>query len=86
MAGESELRELLKSEINQLNEEGKVIDCDFWLNEINSCENDKEKLMQVYKKLCDLPVREDYGYIEPSELEDIYAESDIKKLSDDEYK
>ena len=85
MAGECELRELLKVELYQLKEEGREIDIDFWLKEIDSCNNEKAKLMDVYARLCDLPVKADYPYIEPSELDEIYAESDINELPDDKY-
>ncbi|MBQ1206004.1 MAG: ADP-ribosylglycohydrolase family protein [Clostridia bacterium] len=83
MAGECELRELLRAELDQLKEEGKTVDREFWLKEIDACNNEKEKLMAVYARLCDLPTRDDYPYNEPSELEEIYAESDINTLPDD---
>lgn len=86
MAGECELRELLKVELNQLNEEGKCVDRDYWLARIDGCNNDKALLLEVYNELCALPEREDYPYTEPSELEEIYSESDISTLDDDVYK
>lgn len=85
MAGECELRELLKVELYQLKEEGREIDIDYWLNEINACNNEKAKLMEVYSKLCELPVKADFPYTEPSELDEICSESDINKLPDDKY-
>ncbi len=85
MAGYDRLYGLLIEELNQLFEEGRDIDREAYRARINACNEDKAKLMEIYQELCALPMRADYPYNEPSELEEIYAESDIDKLSDDKY-
>ncbi len=85
MAGYDRLYGLLIEELNQLFEEGRDIDREAYRERINACNEDKAKLMEIYSELCALPMRADYPYNEPSELEEIYAESDIDKLSDDKY-
>ena len=85
MAGYDRLYGLLIEELNQLFEEGRDIDREAYRARINACNEDKAKLMEIYQELCALPIRADYPYNEPSELEEIYAESDIDKLFDDEY-
>ncbi|MBQ8895934.1 MAG: ADP-ribosylglycohydrolase family protein [Clostridia bacterium] len=85
MAGYDRLYALLIEELNQLSQEGRDIDCEKYRERINSCNEDKQSLMQIYSELCALPMRADYRYNEPSELEEIFAESDINKLPDDKY-
>ncbi len=85
MAGATTLNELLKIELEQLSEEGRSVDADYWKTKIEECNNDKSKLMEVYAELCALPMREDYPYVEPTELDEIEKESDISSLPDDVY-
>ena len=85
MAGYDTLPMLLQEELNQLFEEGRVIDREVWKERILSCGADKEKLMAVYAQLCELPMRADYPYDEPSALDEIEAQSGISSLPDDVY-
>ncbi len=85
MAGYDRLYALLIEELNQLSQEGRDIDTDSFRKRINECNENKQELMAIYSELCSLPMRSDFPYNEPSELEDIYAESDIDKLEDDKY-
>lgn len=85
MAGYERLSDLLREEVNQLLQEGRQIDADFWRGQIDACENDREQLMSIYAKLCALPMREDFPYVEPSELDEIEAESNIADLRKDVY-
>lgn len=86
MAGAARLKDVLLEEVVQLFDEGRAIDVDFWRNRINETEKgDSERLMEIYSDLCGLPMKEDNPYNEPSELEEIFAQSDIDKLPEDEY-
>lgn len=85
MAGYTKLSALLLEELNQLFEEGREIDRDEWREKINACNDDKPKLMDIYDQLCALPMREDYPYVEPTELDEIEKESDVSLLPDDVY-
>lgn len=82
MAGAAMLKDHLYAELEQLSQEGRMIDADFWRKKIDECNNEKEKLMTVYSQLCQLPMRSDYPYIEPTELEEIEQESDASSLED----
>ena len=83
MAGYDRVFGLVREEVNQLFEEGREIDREKYLELINANAENKAKLMEIYDSLCALPMRSDYKYNEPSELEEIYAESDISTLPDD---
>lgn len=85
MAGYDRLCSLLTEELNQLFEEGREIDREAYRARIKACDEDKAGLMEIYSELCSLPMRSDFKYNEPSELEEIYAESDINTLPDDKY-
>lgn len=85
MAGYDRVFGLVREEVNQLFEEGREIDREKYLELINANAENKAKLMEIYDSLCALPMRSDYKYNEPSELEEIYAESDIGTLPEDKY-
>ena len=85
MAGYDRLFGLIKEEVNQLFQEGRDIDCDAFRARIDACNEDKAALMAVYNEMQALPMRSDFKYSEPSELDEIYNESDISTLPDDEY-
>ena len=85
MAGYDRVFGLVREEVNQLFEEGRDIDREKYLELINVNAENKAKLMEIYDSLCALPMRSDYKYNEPSELDEIYAESDINTLPDDKY-
>ena len=85
MAGYDRVFGLVREEVNQLFEEGRDIDREKYLAMINANAENKAKLMEIYAELCALPMRSDYKYNEPSELDEIYAESDINTLPDDKY-
>lgn len=85
MAGYDRLYALLMEEVNQLSQEGRDIDCEKYRERINFSNEDKNLLMDIYSELCGLPMRADYEYIEPTELDEIYSESDINSLPDDKY-
>lgn len=86
MAGYDRLYALVLEEVNQLFEEGRVIDREAYRARINACNEDKKVLMDIYNEMQELPMREDFKYVEPSELDEIFDESDIDSLPDDEYK
>ena len=71
MAGYQILSTLLKEELDQLTEEGRLFDREEMASRIREAENDRDKLMRLYTEMCGLPVREDYVYTEPSEYEEI---------------
>ena len=79
MAGYNTLSTLLTEELDQLFEEGRAIDKEAFRARISSCES-KEQLMALYAELRALPMREDYPYDEPSELDAIEAQSDASTL------
>ena len=85
MAGYDRLYALLIEELNQLSQEGRDIDVESYRTRINACNEDKAALMAIYSELCNLKCREDFPYVEPSELDEIYAESDVDSLPDDKY-
>ena len=71
MAGYQILSTLLKEDLDQLTEEGRLFDREEMASRIREAENDRDKLMRLYTEMCGLPVREDYVYTEPSEYEEI---------------
>ena len=79
MAGYNTLSTLLTEELDQLFEEGRAIDKEAYRARIASAES-KEQLMALYAELQALPMREDYPYAEPSELDAIEAQSDASTL------
>ena len=85
MAGYNKLSTLIVDEVEQLLKEGKKIDANQLNEEIYRCYEDKNKLMEIYHKIQNSPNIEDYKYVEPSLLEEIYLESDISLLPDDTY-
>ena len=76
MAGSANLKELLKEEVNQLYQEGRKITPSEWLAKIEAAA-DKAGLMRIYGELCSLEMRDDFPYIEPSELDGIEGESEM---------
>lgn len=86
MAGVADTKELLLEEIVQLSQEGREIDVDAWRQRIQNCDHsDKTTLKAMYDELCELPMRHDFPYYEPTELDEIFAASDIDKLPEDKY-
>ena len=85
MAGYNTLSTLLQEELDQLNEEGKAFNRDELCNRIISCGDDKSKLMEIYTDIQNLPMRKDFGYSEPSELEKIEEQSNVAALPEDAY-
>lgn len=73
MAGYQPLSVLLKEELDQLQEEGRVFDRQSWEEQIDRAGGDREMLMALYRRMCALPVREDFAYTEPSEYAAIQA-------------
>ncbi len=82
MAGYNTTEILLREEADQLYEEGKQIDIACVNQEITACGGDIEKLKVLYAKMCSLPQREDYPYVEPDEYEDILRESGCTLVDD----
>ncbi len=72
MAGWDRLSGLVKLEVKQRREEG----CDVtgFEEKVHQAEEDESLLMQVYEELMELPIRADFPYTEPSDLEGIRAE------------
>ncbi len=86
MAAAYRLKNLVLCELIQLSEEGKDFDIEALREEIKKVDNrDKAKLMEIYNKLSDLPMKKDYPYNEPSEFEDILKESEIHLLDEEKY-
>lgn len=86
MAGAARLKDLLLEEIVQLSQEGRKIDGEYWRKKVNECEySDSEKLMEIYGSLCALPVSEGFPYNEPTELDEIFAESNACNLAEDKH-
>ncbi|MFD0673558.1 ADP-ribosylglycohydrolase family protein [Cohnella sp. GCM10027633] len=72
MAGWDALDQLVKFEITQRTEEG--CDTSGMADKLAAiAPDDREKLMALYEELRALPIRPDFPYSEPSELEDIRA-------------
>ncbi|MBQ0109193.1 MAG: ADP-ribosylglycohydrolase family protein [Clostridiales bacterium] len=76
MAGYTTLYELLKEETKQLLDEGREIDREEFLRKIEECGGDREKLLALYNNMEALPMRKDYKYVEPTELEEIEKEAE----------
>lgn len=76
MAGYDKLENLLREELDQLAEEGKLFDKNEYLNKINSASGDMASLNAIYDELCELPCDPEFKYVEPSEYEDILKESE----------
>lgn len=74
MAGAANLKQLLLEEILQLRQEGRDINTEEWRARTEAC-GGKEELMRLYGEMSALPVRKDYEYTEPTELEEIERES-----------
>ncbi|MCL6605142.1 MAG: ADP-ribosylglycohydrolase family protein [Paenibacillus sp.] len=72
MAGWDSLYNLLKQEVIQRNEEG--CNTEGFVEKIEAAGNDRLKLMTLYEELMQLPIRSDFPFSEPSELEDIRKE------------
>lgn len=72
MAGWETLENLVREEVIQREQEG----CDVtgFKKRIEVAGTDEMQLMQVYNALMALPIRADFPYIEPSELEAIHAQ------------
>ncbi len=85
MAGYDRLYALLLEELNQLREEGRDIDCDSYRARLFDCHEDRQALMDIYSELCALPMRKDFPYVEPTELDEIEAQSAVNTLPDDVY-
>lgn len=85
MAGYDTLYNLLREEISEICEEGRAADRQKLCEMLDACGSDKTKLMQVYAYMCSLPMRGDFGYSEPSELDEIRAQSNIANIKDDVY-
>lgn len=71
MAGYRSLDFLLKEELVQLEEEGKVFDRQDMTNRINLYQNDRQKLMELYAQMQQIPTGEDFKYYEPSDYKTI---------------
>ena len=64
---------LLTEELDELEEEGRLLDRGAFLREIEACGDDQNRLLEVYDKLRRLPMRPDFPYQEPSDYEEILA-------------
>jgi len=86
MAGAAKLKDLVTEEVNQLREEGRDIDVKYWREKIAETDYaDKDKLLEIYNQIINLPVKKDFPYNEPSDLEAIFAASGIASLPEDKY-
>ena len=61
MAGYQTLNILLKEELDQLAEEGRVFDRKEMEDRIQKAGQDRQALMRLYEEMGRLPVREDYA-------------------------
>jgi len=84
MAGYNKLEVLLREELDQLAEEGKLFDKAAFLKKIDDAAGDIAKLNSIYDELCALPTDPNFKYIEPSEYDEILKESETTLV--DEYK
>lgn len=73
MARWNSLQSLVEAEIVERREEG----CDVtgFQERVAACAGDLDRLMEVYQELSALPIRPDFPYREPDELEEILAAS-----------
>jgi ADP-ribosylglycohydrolase len=69
MAGWTLLDTLVQNEVVQRKEEG--CDVEGYAERVEAAGTDQEKLMAIYNELMALPIRSDYPYEEPSELNEI---------------
>ena len=65
-----ELRSLVRVEIVTRYEEGFDIDVDAYLKKVEKASGGKE-LLELYHELFDIPLRDDYPYVEPGDLDGI---------------
>lgn len=84
MAGYQKLDVLLREELDAFYEEGYDIDKQLLGSEIDAAVGDKEKLMAIYNRLLNADMRSDFPYSEPSELEEIFAQSKPNSARTDE--
>ena len=75
MAGYQKLDVLMREELDAFFEEGYDININELNEEIVAAKGDKTKLMSIYDKLLNAPMRADYPYVEPSEFDEIIAHS-----------
>ncbi len=68
-----ELKSLIKIEIITKYEEGFDIDVNAYLRKVKKVSRGKD-LLELYHSLLEIPLREDYPYIEPSDLDGILKE------------
>ncbi len=86
MAGAASLKVLIIDELTQLREEGRKINVAQWRERIDAIdENNTKALSAVYQELCSLPMDEAFPYVEPSDLQEIFANSDIDNIPEDKY-
>ncbi len=71
MAGYQRLHVLLREELDQLEEEGRIFDKEAYIKEIDSCAGDKDKLMGIYGRMRAFPKSASFPYVEPDEYEEI---------------
>ncbi|WP_438494965.1 ADP-ribosylglycohydrolase family protein [Paenibacillus sp. IHBB 3054] len=69
MAGWDSLQRLVKEEVIQRRDEG--CNTEGFIEKIEAAGNDREQLMAIYEQLMRLPIRPDFPFVEPSELEEI---------------
>ena len=69
MAGYQKIGVLIREELDELEEEGRVIDRAECEKRITACAGDKAKLSSLYDELMELPFRADFPYAEPSDWE-----------------
>ena len=79
MAGYQKIEVLIREELDELVEEGRVIDRAECEKLIAGCAGDKAKLSALYDELMALPFRKDYAYVEPSDWEEIKKEASFKE-------
>jgi len=68
-----ELKSLIKVEIITKYEEGFDIDVNAYLKKVEKVSRGKD-LLELYHSLPEIPLREDYPYVEPSDLDDVLKE------------
>lgn len=72
MAGWDSLQRLVKEEVIQRRDEG--CNTEGFIEKIETAGNDREQLMAIYEQLMRLPIRPDFPFAEPSELDEIRKE------------
>ena len=68
------LKERLQAVILNKGEQGHIIDG--LEKELDSIDNSYDSLVNFTKKLSDLPLKDNWPYVEPNNLEEIWSESD----------